>query len=342
MAWSAVIQNIVTEADLSTELSNYYTSAQVDASLTTKLNQNGGTANNLKLTGIGTDPTSAISKADLDSASATLTTAINQKASLGGATFTGPVVVPTATVGGHAVRLDQLGVYLEKTGGTITGPITYASAPSTGAHLANKTYVDGVVALKSDITYVDSELATKADATDLALKMDVDGGTFTGYVQLLEPTDPQDNSALAATTAFVNQRIATLITGKADTNAPTINNPTFTGAVVAPTPITGNNTTTVATTAFVQNELSVLGATKANITSPTLSGTPSTPTPAPLDNSTQIANTEFVNLFVSGKFVSPAFSGTPTSTLPPLADDSSRIATTAWVRDLLTDLGVIV
>ncbi|EFO2421683.1 phage tail protein [Escherichia coli] len=101
--------------------------------------------------------------------------------------------------------------------------------------------------------------------------------------------------------------------------------PTFTGTPKAPTPAAGNNTTQVATTAFVQAALTALinGATatldtlkeiaaainndpnfsttinnalalKAPLSSPALTGTPTAPTAAQSVNNTQIATTAFV------------------------------------------------
>ncbi|HAX7819326.1 TPA: phage tail protein [Escherichia coli] len=101
--------------------------------------------------------------------------------------------------------------------------------------------------------------------------------------------------------------------------------PTFTGTPKAPTPAAGNNTTQVATTAFVQAALTALIngapatldtlkeiaaainndpifsttinnvlALKAPLSSPALTGTPTAPTAAQSVNNTQIATTAFV------------------------------------------------
>jgi len=68
---------------------------------------------------------------------------------------------------------------------------------------------------------------------------------------------------------------------------PTISNATMTGTPTAPTPATNDNSTTVATTAYVINQ----GYAKA--ASPAFTGNPTAPT-APVDtNTTQIATTAF-------------------------------------------------
>ncbi|HDD9068103.1 TPA: phage tail protein [Escherichia coli] len=107
--------------------------------------------------------------------------------------------------------------------------------------------------------------------------------------------------------------------------------PTFTGTPKAPTPAAGNNTTQVATTAFVQAALTALIngapatldtlkeiaaainndpnfsttinnalALKAPLSSPALTGKPTAPTAAQSVNNTQIATTAFVKSAIAG------------------------------------------
>lgn len=107
--------------------------------------------------------------------------------------------------------------------------------------------------------------------------------------------------------------------------------PTFTGTPKAPTPAAGNNTTQIATTAFVQAALTALIngapatldtlkeiaaainndpkfsttinnalALKAPLSSPALTGTPTAPTAAQSVNNTQIATTAFVKSAIAG------------------------------------------
>jgi hypothetical protein len=84
--------------------------------------------------------------------------------------------------------------------------------------------------------------------------------------------------------------------------------PTLTGIPTAPTPTTSDNSTTLATTAFVKtvaaaaipesqitNLVSDLAA-KAPLASPALTGTPTAPTPAAGDNSTNLATTAFLQM----------------------------------------------
>ena len=84
-----------------------------------------------------------------------------------------------------------------------------------------------------------------------------------------------------------------------------IDSPTFTGTPCAPTPPSGDNSTRIATTAFVIAEAaspSILN-TKADIDSPTFTGTPSAPTPAYGENTTRIATAAFVQSALSSHYV---------------------------------------
>ncbi len=71
----------------------------------------------------------------------------------------------------------------------------------------------------------------------------------------------------------------------------TLLSPAFTGTPTAPTPAINNNSTDIATTAYVQNNL----ANYAPLYSPAFSGSPVAPTPRTGDNSNRIATTNFAN-----------------------------------------------
>lgn len=83
--------------------------------------------------------------------------------------------------------------------------------------------------------------------------------------------------------------------------------PALTGNPTAPTQSPGNDSTRLATTAFVTAAITVLNAAltaainlKAPLASPGFSGTPTTPTPASAsDSSTKIPNTSWVNTFIA-------------------------------------------
>ena len=133
--------------------------------------------------------------------------------------------------------------------------------------------------------------------------------------------------------------------------------PTFIGTPTAPTPATADNSTTLATTAYVKAQgylttnavASVFGRTgvvvkqagdyavgdvtgAAPLASPTFTGTPAAPTAAVDTNTTQLATTAYVVGQGYAKLASPAFTGTPTAPTPATADNSTTLATTAYVK----------
>jgi hypothetical protein len=146
--------------------------------------------------------------------------------------------------------------------------------------------------------------------TLLDLKSNLNSPTFTGDPRAPTPTYPVDSTGYTkiATAEYVQivrdgitaslnsgtTALTSAIALKADKNSPIL-----TGTPLSVTPPAGDNTTKIATTAFVQGELSALTylAPKA---SPALTGLPTAPTPPAGTNNTLIATTEFVQAAVTG------------------------------------------
>ena len=135
----------------------------------------------------------------------------------------------------------------------------------------------------------------------------------------------------------------------------------LTGSPTTPTQTAGDNTTKVASTAFVTGAISSAIAplaTSAAVTSaiaaavsglaptvsPSFSGAPTAPTQSPGDNSTRLATTAFVATAVGNAVsglapaASPALTGTPTAPTPSSGDNSTKVATTAFVANAVTTL----
>jgi hypothetical protein len=202
---------------------------------------------------------------------------------------------------------------------------------------------------------------------------------------------PGDSSTLLATTAFVQAAVAALI-ASAPTNLNTLNklaaalgndsgfsvtvtnalalkaplaNPIFTGNPQGPTVTSTDNSTKLATTAFVQTALAALVASapaaldtlnelaaalgndanfattiatalglKAPLTSPALLGAPTAPTAGGGTNTAQIATTAFVQAILT----SPALLGAPTAPTAGGGTNTAQIATTAFVQAALAAL----
>ncbi len=240
-----------------------------------------------------------------------------------------------------------------------TGMITVASNPTNNLGIATKAYTDAIqVALDSslvgNIANVDANVSQLRSDTFTALTTNV--SILTSATNQLR-TDTNANVA-ALDTAF-KANVADLdanIANKTDrintleseiTLKSNIASPAFTGTPTAPTPAANNNSTRIATTAYVdaadligttytdtrvdalaitaQNNLTAGLALKANLASPALTGTPTAPTQTVLnwetnsktvvsgDNSTNLATTAFVaGSIANQKFVYTVSPNPPT------------------------------
>jgi hypothetical protein len=154
-----------------------------------------------------------------------------------------------------------------------------------------------------------------------------------------------------------NGRTGAVTLGSSDVSAAggaLINDPDFTGSPTCPTPSPGDNSTNLATTAFVSSAIAaapsagvssfngrtgavtlsasdLTGAGGAPLASPVFTGNPTAPTPAAGDNDTSVATTAFVATTFA-PLNSPIFTGAPTAPTVAVGDNSTKIATTAWVQ----------
>lgn len=111
--------------------------------------------------------------------------------------------------------------------------------------------------------------------------------------------------------------------------APTAS-PTFTGTPAAPTPVTTDSSTTIATTAFVKNQgyATVASVPVASSTTPIMDGT------AAIGTGTTWARADHVHPSDTTKanLASPTFTGIPAAPTPATSDSSTALATTAFVK----------
>lgn len=108
--------------------------------------------------------------------------------------------------------------------------------------------------------------------------------------------------------------------------------PTFTGTPKAPTPAAGNNTTQVATTAFVQAALTAL-----------INGAPATldtlkEIAAAINNDPNFSTTINNALALKAPLSSPALTGTPTAPTAAQSVNNTPIATTAFVKSAIAGM----
>jgi hypothetical protein len=225
--------------------------------------------------------------------------------------FTG---VPTAPTAGLGTATGQLAT---------TAYVQNAVAAATAGVASFNTRTGAVTLILADIT--------GAGGAPLASPV------FTGTPQV--PTAVAGtNNTQAASTAFVLAQIAATGGGVTSFNTRTgavvlnladitgvggapLASPTFSGAPKAPTPAAADNSTTLATTAYVTNALALIGSGVSSFmgrtgavaliandisaaggalnNSPALTGNPTSPTAAPGTNTTQIATTAFVAAAIS-------------------------------------------
>lgn len=121
----------------------------------------------------------------------------------------------------------------------------------------------------------------------------------------------------------------TLVNADVAGSAP-LASPALTGFPTAPTRNAADNSTNLATTAFVKTQIAT-GA-YAPINSPAFTGNPTAVTQLSGDNSTRLATTAFVKAQGYATLVSPSFSGAPLVPTQATTDNSTRIASTAYVK----------
>ena len=213
---------------------------------------------------------------------------------------------------------------------------TSALDVSGGAIIAGSTLLNGPVTVGSGDVSMNGNLFIGGTSTFSGKLHFLNDASMLGnlYAQTLSTTD---SSTRIATTAFVkNQAYATLasptFTGNVVMPTTVINNSLlvfgntmFYGNAVALTQFTNDNSTKLATTAFVKNQA------YATLASPTFSGTASIPT-ASISQKLLVSGDSALsgNVSVSGNAI---FTGRAIAVTAPTNDNSNTIATTAYVQN---------
>lgn len=143
-----------------------------------------------------------------------------------------------------------------------------------------------------------------------------------------------DDSVFANIGGSARQVAVSLILALLEDVYATLESPAFTGSPTAPTPADTDDSTRIATTAFIKSLLEDY----AKLASPTFTGIPKAPTASTSTNTTQIATTAYVKAQKYAPLASPTLTGTPKTSTPISTDDSTRIPTTAWVKDRIAEI----
>jgi len=236
------------------------------------------------------------------------------------------------------VPLAGRGAFVDTTNAqTVAGTKTFSSAPKSlqdaaaSTDLVRKSQVDAGLAGKANSAH------THAIGQVSGLQTALDGKSGTGHGH-----DIADVTGLQAA-----------LNGKAP-----LASPSFTGAPSAPTPAGNDNSTKLATTEFVQNEIATLGAgdmakasydtnddgkvdaadTADSVPWAGITGRPSTFAPA--THSHAIAQVTGLQAALDAKAptASPALTGTPTAPTASPGTNTTQIASTAFVQAAIAAL----
>ena len=191
------------------------------------------------------------------------------KAPLASPSFTGTPSGTTATLGDSTTRLATTAFVQAALTGSGLGTVT-----SVGLAAPAEFNVTG-----SPVTGSGTLTLTKAAEAANSVWAAPNGAAGLPTFRLL----------VAADIPNISESQVTGLVGDLAAKAP-LASPALTGTPTAPTPSTADNSTTVATTAYVKSNLS----SYAPLASPALTGTPTAPTAAVTDNSTTLATTAFV------------------------------------------------
>lgn len=214
-----------------------------------------------------------------------------------------------------------------------TGMITVAANPTNNLGIATKTYTDDIqialnTSLVANVANVDANVSQLRSDTFSALTANVSVLT-SATNQLRIDTDANVAALDTAFKANITGIRSNLITKTIQISnlesdivlKSTIDSPAFTGTPTAPTPTANDNSTSIATTAYV-DAADLIGTNYTNTRVDALAVTTAANLVAGLSGK---ANT-----------INPAFSGNATSETPPSLDNSTKIATTAFVRGAIT------
>ena len=322
----------------------------------------------------------------------------------------------SSTSNPHSVTKAQVGlgnVDNESKSTMFTNPVLTGNVTVPTASTSDSSTKAASTAFVKAQSYITSSSVSISNATDVQLSSISDGEILVYdnsdsrfENRTLSEAGIASNSSLSSHTASTSNPHSVTATQVGlgnvtnESKATMFASPTFTGTPVAPTQSAGNNTTRLATTAFVTTAVGNITASDVglgNVTneskstilaSPALTGNPTAPTQSSGDNSTKIATTQFVQSAVTAEnelsemndvvisgvpasdsllaygsgskwhnktfaelgiatLANPAFGGTPTAPTPSTSDNSTKIATTAFVQavvdteDTLAEMGDI-
>ena len=196
---------------------------------------------------------------------------------LSGGTMTGSLVLQAdpATALGASTKQYVDNTTVSLSGDTMTGALVLNADPSVALGAVTKQYADQKVSRNGDT--MTGALILNADpsvALGAATKQYVDAHAGAGSTTLTGDVTGTGTGTVATTLATVNSTVGTyqgitvnakgLVTSAANQNYAPLASPALSGTPTAPTPVSTDNSTTLATTAFVQSAIGTPGVVPVN------------------------------------------------------------------------------
>jgi hypothetical protein len=266
-------------------------------------------------------------------------------------TSTGTVIngLATLTTAGCAIKPSSaltsgaIGVVIANAG--TTGIVTLAKSGSVFCSFDGTTTAIGDYVIPSSTTgsfYLCHDAgATRPTGTQiLGRVLQASSGSTTVQMFLDMPGSNVSSPPAAGTGSCTNQVVTGLNAGAAptcttvtsayvDSSIALTASPAFTGTPTAPTPATGDSSTKIATTAWVNAQ--GFGTGSGNVSGPSSSSSADIATFSGTNGKTiQDSGTAISSL---APVASPALTGTPTAPTASAGDNSTKVATTAYVKN---------
>jgi hypothetical protein len=310
------------------------------------------------------------------------------------ATLANEINTATATPGNLGFTVGQTGTGLlltfntfgPQSAPTLTGLTTTAGTVGTNTTTTTPSITNTVVGRGlADIEYyldTNGGLTTTTSATNVKIGVALSAtelflfttSTVDTYVQTQKKIELTNLSAVTAPASGTGDLLYNNTTGQFTLTPPAnIDNASLTGIPTAPTAGTGTDSTQLANTAFVKQEINALIdaapaaldtlneiaasinddsnfattitnnlstglAAKASLTGAAFSGTVTAPTPDSTSNDTTIATTAYVRN-TSANLNNPLLTGIPTAPTAAPDTDSTQLATTAFVKTAVAQGG---
>jgi hypothetical protein len=178
--------------------------------------------------------------------------------------------------------------------------MTIFRGPGGGGNANTDAEINALTAISAQATasaLVAANAATAASGSASTASTSASTATTGASTATTQATTATTQAGIATTQATNAAASAVSANSSAVSVAALLANPVFTGVPTAPTAAVNNNTTQIATTAFVVAEITSKTANTA------LTGVPTAPTAAINNSTTQLATTAFVNAEISNDAV---------------------------------------